>query len=118
MGHPGSRPGRFVATVNVAWQLCRNGAVEVLRSAQDDSCSIRMTTREEGEGLDGQPRALSSFSGEGIRDRQASELLAVLKVFTVKGVALAFDCGCHDQRIVPGQAEPASDPQGLAIESG
>ena len=67
------------------------------------------------EGLDGQPRALSSFSGKGIRDRQAFELLSILKVFTVKGVALAFDCGRNDQGIVPGQAEPAADPQGLAV---
>jgi len=49
------------------------------------------------------------LSGKGVGDRDASNLLSILKVFTVKNSTLTFDCGGDDQRIVPRQLKPGSN---------
>jgi len=49
------------------------------------------------------------LSGKGVRDRDASNLLSILKVFTVKNATLTLDCRSDDQRIVPRQLEPGSN---------
>src|SRR5271165_1673150 len=48
-------------------------------------------------------------SGKGVGDRDASNLLAILKVFTVKNFTLTFDGRSDDQRIIPRQLEPCSN---------
>src|SRR6202047_5297546 len=49
------------------------------------------------------------LSGKGVRNRDASKILSILKVFTVKNSTLTFDCRSDDQRIVPRQVEPGSN---------
>src|SRR5512147_2623019 len=58
----------------------------------------------------------ATSSGEGVGDRNVPNLLAILKVFTVKNVTLTFDRRRDDQRIVPRQAKPSSNPQRLSIQ--
>jgi hypothetical protein len=48
-------------------------------------------------------------SGKGVGDRDASHLLSILKIFTVKNSTLTLDCRSDDQRIVPRQLKPGTN---------
>src|SRR6266704_6256013 len=52
-----------------------------------------------------------------VGDGHASNLLPILKVFTVKNVTLTFDRRGDNQRIVPSQPKPGSNPQCFSIQS-
>jgi hypothetical protein len=67
-----------------------------------------------GKGDDLYDVASGILSGKRIGDRHASDLLPVLKVFTVKNVTLAFDRRSNNQRIIPRQPEPGSNSQCLS----
>lgn len=49
------------------------------------------------------------LSGKRVGDRDASNLLSILKIFTIKNSTLTFDCRSDDQRIVPRQLKPSSN---------
>ena len=54
---------------------------------------------------------------ERVGDGHASTLLPILKVFTVKNVTLTFDRRGDNQRIVPSQPKPGSNPRCFSIQS-
>ena len=55
--------------------------------------------------------------GKRVGDSHASNLLPILKVFTVKNVTLTFDRRSDNERIVPSQPKPGSNPQCFSIQS-
>src|SRR3981081_3872258 len=56
------------------------------------------------------------LSRKGVGDRNAPNLLAILKAFTVKNVTFALARRRDNQRIVPGQPKPTCNPQRFSIQ--